>query len=283
MVLVGVLKSNEDLRILLEEKWYRIPLAFLPKRKFTYIAFYEPARVYRAGGPQTTFGKVGKRIELYARVSKRQVKKRIELLPHESAHPRANDDYLCCSFRKIEKLETPIRNVIPRRVSFGFTDLKTLRSAHDILELYHVAPTEQIIEQELCRIGIRAIPQYRISLNSPLEKGALPSSAGGMSSPPVPRRGLRGGYRLDLAIFCKNGNLAIECDNRKAHSGKVQKLKDNQKDRALRTLGWRVLRLKEQDILEHRGDCISRIQKVIASLGGILLSKGGGESASRRL
>ena len=41
-VLVGVLKSKDDLKILLEEKWYRIPIAFLPKRRFTHIAFYQP-------------------------------------------------------------------------------------------------------------------------------------------------------------------------------------------------------------------------------------------------
>ena len=325
-VLVGVVKSKDDLRILLEEKWYRIPLAYLPKKKFTHLAFYQPLAL----------GKDGKRIEYYARVLKREVKRRIELLPHELSHPRANESYLKCSLHTVEKLKTPIRNVIPRRVSFGFTDLKTLRSAKDILELYHVAPTEQLIEQELKRLGIPVTPQHRVSLNSPFVKGSGSSPSRGVSSPPrLPiggqaflMRGLRGGsssssplqrgekrirgasqdlerpssdakgvqlryeglrrgggvnssfpkggaessrrriFRLDLAIFCKDGNLAIECDNRKAHSGKLQKLKDKQKDVALKNLGWRVIRLTEKDILDDIPGCITKIQIAIRSLHG---------------
>lgn len=242
-VLVAVLKSKDDLRILLHEKWYRIPIAFLPKRKFTHIAFYQPI---------TGFGKAGKRIFYYARVAKREVKKRIELLPKERAHPRAEDDYLKCSFRKIEKLEKPIHNIIPRRVSFGFTSLKTLRSARDILQLYGVPPTEQIIAQRLKQLNIPFTSQHRISYSS-FHKG------GGASS----RRRI---FRLDLAVFCKRGNLAVECDNRKAHSGKLQKVKDKQKDDALKRLGWRVLRLTEEDIIEHLDMCMLRIQRAVGGL-----------------
>ena len=216
-VLVAVIKSKDDLNILFAKKWYRIPVAFLPRKKFTHIAFYEP---------MTGFGKRGKRIRYYACISKREVKKRIELLPREPTHSRAEHNYVKFSFREIERLEKPIRNVIPRRVSFGFTGIKTLRSARDILQLYHVAPTEQIIERELHRLGIPVTAQYRLTVSSPapLQRGSAESARrrGGIS------HGKRQ-YRLDLAIFCKNGNLAIECDNRKAHSGKLQKLKDAQK------------------------------------------------------
>jgi len=237
-VLVGVLKNKGDLRILLEEKWYRTPLAFLPKRKFTHIAFYQPAQA-------------GKCIEYYARVAKREVKKRIELLPSEPAHPRADDDYVKCSFRKIEKLARPIRNVIPRRVSFGFTDLKTLRSAKDILELYGVPATEQIIENELSRLLIPFASQMYV----------IPAKARIRSDP---KR-----YRLDLAIFCRRGNVAIECDNRKAHSGKAQQEKDREKDAALEKLGWRVVRLTESDIVDDLPSCICRIKKAIRSKGEV--------------
>ena len=232
-VLVGVLKSKSDLPLLLEEMWYRIPLAHLPKRPFTHIAFYQPE----------AFGKEGKRIEYYARVAKREVKKRRELLPHENEHVRQAADYLKCSFKKIERLKSPIRNVVPRRISFGFTDLKTLRSARDILELYHVAPTEQIIERELTRLRIPYQAQHRIAVS-----------------------GKR--YRLDLAVFCKSGNLAIECDNRKAHAGKLQREKDAAKDTALRSLRWRIVRLTESDIMERLDSCIAAIHKEVRSLGG---------------
>ena len=232
-VLVGVLKSKSDLRILLEEKWYRIPVSFAPKRAFTHVAFYQPAAL----------GRWGKRIEYYARVLGKEIRKRIELLPCESEHPRANEDYLKISFKNIEKLAKPIRNIIPRRVSFGFTDLKTLRSAKDILQLYGVPSTEQILERKLNQLGIKTVSQHTISVG-----------------------GKR--YRLDLAIVCANRNIVIECDNRKAHSSKIQKLKDKQKDTNLKKLGWRVVRFGEQDILEHLERSVSRVWKKVCSCGG---------------
>lgn len=234
-VLVGVLKDLRDRRILLQEHWYRIPLAFVPKRRFTHIAFYQPS----------SFGRQGKRVLYYARITKREVKKRCKLLPTEPFHLRAGHEYVKYSFRTIRKLKKPICNVIPRRVSFGFTSLKTLHSARDILELYHVAPTEQIIERELKYFNIPYVSQYRFTTGS-----------------------FRKHYRLDLAIFCLRGNIAVECDNRKAHSSKLQKLKDREKDKVLKKLNWRVIRLTEEDILENLDSAVFHIQKLIFSLGG---------------
>ncbi len=269
-VLVGVLKSEQDLKILLREKWYRIPLSFLPKREFTHIAFYEPAlpkrrlaakRVASRGGPRTDVGRGGKCIRYYARVAKREVKKRVELLPDERAHRRAHEPYLKCSFRAIKELAEPIRNIIPRRVSFGFTSLKTLRSAKDILQLYGVPPTEQLVERRLKQLGIPFTSQYHVACPSPplVRRGAGSARQGG---------GVRR-YRLDLAIFCKKGKLAIECDNQKAHGVKPQREKDLQKDAALRRLGWRVIRLAEADIVERLGDCVSRISAAARAQGGV--------------
>ena len=49
VVLVGVLKNRADLRILLRERWYRVPALFTPKRQFTHVAFYQPATFERGG------------------------------------------------------------------------------------------------------------------------------------------------------------------------------------------------------------------------------------------
>ncbi len=232
-VLVGVLKDKRDLGILLKKRWYRIPVFYLPKKKFQYLAFYQPA----------SFDKKGKRIEYYARLKRTKVVKRIDLLPKEPTHPRAQDEYLKCESLKIRKLSNPVKNIIPRRVSFGFTDLKTLRSAKDILELYDVAPTEQIIAKRLKQLGIETKPEFSVSVNS--------------------KR-----FRVDLAIFCKNGKIAIECDNLKAHRGKFQRKKDRVKSAALRGSGWRVIRLKERDIIENLDRCVARVQKSVRVLSG---------------
>lgn len=271
-VLVGVLRSKSDLSILLQEKWYRIPLAYLPKRPFTHIAFYQPAspktrlaakRAVSRGGPEC-FGAADKRIEYFGRVTKRAVLRRVDLLPGEALHERAVEPYLQCSFKKIEKLARPIRNVIPRRVSFGYTDLKTLRSARDMLELYHVAPTEQLVERELVRLKIPFKTQVTV-IPARFARATARRAKAGVQS-------LHKRYRIDLAIFCCDGSIAIECDNRKAHAGKAQRQRDREKDAALQKNGWRVIRLNESDILDDLPSCISRVLKTARSLGGVCTS-----------
>lgn len=232
-VLVSVLKNKSDLRILLKDNWYRIPMAFLPRRKFTYLAFYQPA----------SFGRLGKRVQYYARVLSSRTVKRIDLLPREQNHPRAHEDYLRIKFAWIKKLSRPIRNIIPRRVSFGFTTLKSLLKAGDILELYGVAPTEQIVERGLHRLGIKTKKEFYIS-----------------------KAGRR--YRLDLAVFCRNGRIAIECDNRKAHSSGVQIDKDKMKDEFLKRNGWHAIRLTERDITERLDYCLGLVARAVDKLGG---------------
>ncbi len=233
-VLVAVLKRKRDLRVLLTERWYRIPMAHLPKRRFLYIAFYQPA----------VFGRDGKRIRYYARVKTQQTLKRIELLPNEYRNPRASELYRRIHVGVIQQLSAPIRNTTPRRVIFGFTTLRRLKTARNILELYNIAPTEEMIASALTRAGIQAKPQHIIV------KGA--------------RR-----YRLDFALFCTRGAIAVECDNTKAHSGKRRQAKDALKDAFLAENGWTVLRLSEQDIVSDIGASMMRITKTIRQLGGI--------------
>ena len=225
-VLVGVLKSKGDLDILLHDHWYRIPVAFAPKKKFKYVAFYQPE----------IFGKEGKQIKYFARVISIRRVKRLVLLPNEPKHKKADDYYYKIKFKKIEQLESPIKNIIPRRISFGFTSLKDLESSRNILELYHVPATEKIIERGLRSEGIKTIKEFTI-ING--EKR----------------------YRVDLVILCKKGKIAIECDNDKAHNNKKQKEKDKAKDLFLRRHSWKVIRLSEKEIIENLDQSILKIKK----------------------
>lgn len=228
IVLVGVLKNKRDLGILLEKQWYRIPIRHLPRKKFDYLAFYQPA----------IFGRSGRRIARYARVASRKIYRRADLLPEERRHVRAGEDYLKCGFARVLTLPRPIKNIIPRRISFGFTTLKELLSARDILELYDVAPIEKIMEKRIRRAGLPVSPEFPVSIGG--------------------RR-----FRIDLAIFQDGRKIAVECDNHASHSSKAQKAKDRIKDHHLRRAGWRIVRLKEKDIIERPGDCLVRIQKRI--------------------
>lgn len=235
IVLVGVLKNKRDFNILLTENWYRIPITYAPTRRFDYLAFYQPA----------LFGSQGKRIQYYAHVLNYQTIKRSDLLPDELNHNRAHDYYLQIRVGKIKKLSWPIKNIIPRRVSFGFTTLDRLLKSKNILQLYNVAPTEQIIENCLRRVGIKATAQYYVSSGK--------------------KR-----YCLDFAVFCRQGLIAIECDNKNAHSNLRQREKDKIKNTFLRRRGWIVIRLPEYDIVSDLNGCIVRIKMAVRGLGGIM-------------
>lgn len=236
IVLVGVVKDRRDLNILLKEKWYRIPAVYAPKRSFGYLAFYQPA----------TFGRYGKCIRYYARILDAQAIKRNELLPDEIRHPRARSYYLRIRVGKLKKLPRPIRNIIPRRVSFDFTTLNHLLKSKNILQLYNVVPTEQIIEYALRRAGIKATAQHYVSIGK--------------------KR-----YCLDFAVFCRQGPIAIECDNKKAHSGFRQREKDKIKNNFLKRHGWIVIRLAEHDIVSGLRGCMVRIKTTVRKLGGLIL------------
>ena len=230
IVLVAVLKDRRDRNLLLKERWYRIPLAHLPKRHFQYIAFYQPLGL----------GTHGKKIEYYSRRVKAIKTKRVELLPNELDHPRAQDDYLKYEFEKIEKLKRPVRNVIPRRISFGFTSLHKLLTAGDILQLYGVTPAEQIIQKRLAKLGIQTKPQLSVVIK-------------------------KCRFRIDLAVISLNNKIAVECDNAKAHAGKLVLTRDKIKDRYLRRAGWKVIRLSEKAILKDPDACALAIQKLALS------------------
>ena len=233
IVLVGALKDRRDLEILFKEKWYRIPVIYAPKRQFNYLAFYQPV----------SFDRKGKQIQYFARVLGYQIIKRKNLLPAELNHPRAEDDYFQVRIGKMKKLALPIRNIRPRRISFGFTTLSHLLESKDILQLYNVPPTEEIIENGLKQAGIQAIAQHYLSVDK--------------------KR-----FCLDFAIFCQRGKIAIECDNKKAHSSPAQQKKDKIKDNFLKGHGWKVIRLKESAVLSNLKGCLLRIQKTIQKLGG---------------
>jgi len=245
IVLVGVIKDRRDLNVLLKENWYRIPVKHLPKRKFDYLAFYQPL----------SFGRKGKRIQYYAPVLDYQIIKRSDLLPEESNHPRAKNYYLKIRVGKAKKLSRPIRNIIPRRISFGFTTLNHLLKSKDILQLYNVTPSEPMVENGLKEAGIRAIPQCYVKPPHQI------FGSGG--------KGKRKRFFLDFAIFCQKGKIAIECDNKKVHSLPSQKKKDKIKDAFLRSYGWNVIRLPEDDIVSDLPGCIKRIKKAVQKLGGL--------------
>lgn len=243
-VLVGILKDKRDLAILRRKRWYRMPLARAPKRRFKYIAFYQPA----------AFGKFGKCIRYYARVEGTNICTRGELLPLERKDMRAGDMYYKIEISELCKLAAPIKNrrFPARRVSFGFTTLRRLLTSRNILELYDVSPTESIVALALLRARIPASGEYYVA-------GKF--------------RGMKARYFLDFAIFCARGRIAIECDNDKAHGIVSQRERDRAKDKFLRNAGWAVLRFSERQLLNHLPNCMTRVKRAVLRLGGLASPK----------
>ena len=226
-VLIAVVKNKRDLNFILKDHWYRIPLKHAPKKEFSYLAFY---------GPDS--GKLGKKISYYAKIKTIETKYRYNILPRELSHPRVNEKYLYIELNKIYKLPKPIRNISRRRVTFAFTTLPKLKKAKTILELYEIPPIEEMFEKALKKSGIKYKREFTTTI-----KGKK--------------------FRLDFAILGKSHKIAIECDNKKAHSLALQKVKDKIKDNLLKSSGWRVLRFTENEIVNNTDKCILQLQNYL--------------------
>ena len=236
-VLVGVVNRQKDLDIAINRHWYRIPARHVPKRQPAYLAFYQ-TRV---------FGKEGKAIRYYAVVRSSSVVQRLKLLPDEKKHLRAREYYYKFNIGKVLRTPKIIHNDSRRRISFGFTTLAKLRNSERICQLFDIVPLEDIMRQKFQRSGLKAVHEHCL-----MEGG-------------------RCRYRLDFAIFCRRGKIALECDNEKWHATPGCRFKDRERDRYLRKHGWVIFRLPGREIQKDIDGCLERVKKIINELGGILV------------
>ena len=233
--LVAIINSKRDLDIALKQHWYRIPVKKCPKRPIEYVAFYQTSR----------FGFEGKSIRSYAKVLGRNKVKRNVLLPDEPHHPRAEEFYYKFRLSPLTLLPKPVINQNRRRVSFAFTTLNRLLNSNELSQVFDIPPLEELLSMELSRLKIPFWKEFGIYKNRCLL------------------------YRLDFAIFCNSGKLAIECDSEKWHSLPRQKKKDRRRDNYLRKKGWRVLHFSGREISNHLTKCGKTILHQIQKLNGV--------------
>ena len=234
VALIGILKDRRDFDRLMHRRWYRIPLAHAPRRRFSHLAFYQPA----------SFGKRGKAIRYVAPVLGKRGARRRDLIPEEPNHPRADDRYAVFRVGKPLKLPEPVRNISLRRVTFAYTTLRRLFESHDVLEVFGVPPIERMMQKAFDAAGLHALPEFTVS--GPDKR-----------------------YRLDFAIFCTRGALAVECDGEDFHGTGPQRRKDRAKDTRLRRMGWTVVRLTERAIVKSPAACARRVHAAVTRLGGV--------------
>lgn len=233
--LVAVITRKKDFAILREEGWYRIPVKTAPEflSKVKFIAFYQTM----------VFGPERWAVNYYAEVKGLKRVKRIELLPDEPKHQRAADEYYKVEIGELQKLPHPIPSRRWRRIVFIPTTLERLVRAKEINELYHTSPIEEKLYRALGRLGFEPERQFFTKEQNQ-------------------------GYFLDLAIFCREGSLDVECDGAAYHSGRKKAAKDRKRDNNLTSGGWRILRFSGKEINEDTKGCINVIAQTVRVLGG---------------
>ena len=127
-VLVGVIKSQRDLRLARAAGWYRIPLAQMPGGiNAEYIAFFLSGAVFR---------ELSGSIVYYARRTGVELAYRRDLLPDQPHHPRANQVYYRVALGQLQTKTPPVTNPTKRPVVFIHTTWDRFTAAVHIADLY---------------------------------------------------------------------------------------------------------------------------------------------------
>lgn len=235
--LVGIVPRKNLWPIIQKEKWYHIPVNSAPKNATLaeYLGFYFPA----------AFGeKMRYKVNFYAKVKKVDIVKRIELFPDEP-HKRPDWDYFQFHLESIKELPKPIFSRNWRRVVHIPTSYEKLFNAEEINDLWDTSPLEEKMYLEMKKRKIETERQFYIKVGNQW-------------------------YCLDFGIFCRKGNIDVECDGERYHTLPDALAKDRERNNQLTSHGWRVLRFSGRQINQNLQDCCKIIERTINNLGGLV-------------
>ncbi len=237
-VLVALMPSIADWAIARENGFYRIPVRVAPEivrtGEITHVAFYFPK----------AFGTEGFTIRWYAPVSSLVLRKRIEILPDQPYHPKANADYYVIGCKALQQLPQIIASRKPRRLLFIPTTEEKLFSATEINFLFNDSPLEELMWDELVRASIPAERQYDVTVSD--------------------KR-----YKLDFAIFCKQRNIDIECDGDEYHMTPEAVERDKRRSNSLTSRGWADLHFTTTALTADMAHTMSIVSEAINRYGGL--------------
>ncbi len=128
-VLVGVINRRRDLLCARDQRWYRVPVARMPRGGLyaAYVAFF------LSGG---AFGRRSGGVYYYARHTGLELAYRRDLLPEEADHPRAGEVYYKLQLGDLREKAPPVLNSARRPVTFILTTWERFTAARHIGELY---------------------------------------------------------------------------------------------------------------------------------------------------
>jgi hypothetical protein len=147
-VLVAIMNNLRDFAIARDEHWYRIPVQRAPTRAINapVLAFYQ-TRV---------FGEEAWAINYWAQAQQWEIVKRVELLPQETSHLRAHEDYYKICLGELNRLSRPIMSEKWRRITFIITTWERLMRAREVTELLRGDIWEERLYHALRKMGIVA-------------------------------------------------------------------------------------------------------------------------------
>jgi very-short-patch-repair endonuclease len=235
-VLVAIMNNHRDFDILQDQLWYRIPVAKAPRDwPPKWLAFYHTK----------VFGDMAYSIHYHGRVREIRVVKRRELFPNEPLKSKSEHLYFQVCLEDLRRLAEPIRSARPRRTIFIPTTWRKFTQAEAINDLFDDSPLEDRLWVELKKQEIPAERQWRLITQE-------------------------GEYHLDFALFCTEGNVDVETDGDSWHAKPERIPQDNQRDNALESVGWHVLRFNGYHIRGAMAEyCMPKITKTIRTLRGL--------------
>lgn len=129
-VLVGVINRKRDLKKAQVEHWYRVPQGRASQGIYAeYVAFFL----------SRSFGEMNGAVHYYARRTGLELVRRVDLLPDEPTHPRAQAIYHKLQLGELRRKEPPIVNADRRVVTFIHTTWDRFMCARTLADLYSEA------------------------------------------------------------------------------------------------------------------------------------------------
>lgn len=237
-VLVAIVQTPGDLSRFVESHWYRVPV----EAKVTLDNHWPPQWV--AAFETIKSGGETQRIRYYGRVDRIETRTREELFPGMPAGVRAGKVYYKLSFSELLALKTPLTPRRTRRNPFIHTTLRKLTHSQEFNDLFNASSYEDDLWHAFKHYGIDAEREWQV-------------------------RTPAGDFSLDFAVFCRVRSLDVKVDGRPHHSVEANSISDAERDRALGSAGWGVMRFRTEEIRRRLNYCLQRISAAIEKHGGL--------------
>jgi very-short-patch-repair endonuclease len=238
--LVAAFKNKEDFLYARDQGWYRIPVnspmtSMIESGRIKYISFYF----------KNLFGPWKYSIRHVARVSNLIKIKRHAFFPNEPLNPKSESIYYQINFGPLHDLPQPILCFRGRRILFIPTTLHKLQNATEINDIFADSPLEDLLWAELKRNNLPAERQFYLQTNTE-------------------------NWICDFAIFCKKGNINVECDGDEYHMKPEQVIYDKHRNNQISAVAnWSPLRFTTRHLLNEIPQTIQTIKRKIDKLEGI--------------